>query len=461
MQKINKLIAAISLCLLWQYSFAINVTIPQNLQNNIAISINNLKTNQTVYNYHESMPMLIASNMKVITSYAALQSFSPKFSWTTKLAYSGKIQNSILNGDVYLIGGGDPTLTSNDISQMFESLSSVGIKKVNGHVYYDSSIFNSNVISSELHPEPLASYSVEPSGLLIDSNMSYITLAIKQNKISLHANFQAKYKLVNNLSLLTRKAPCNDPSSYITIFKQKNTLQLTGAIPKSCNKQKLPLYLLDNNSYNQQVIRQTLTHQKIRYLDNVSPLTAPKSLTIITTHNSIPLADIITQMNQQSNNLYAKTLLLSLGAYYSKNNNTYTDGKQAYLNNLANKFNFTELASSLENGAGLSRQEKMTTAHIGQLLNTIYTCNESQLIIQSLPTPGKDGTLRDEFPMFINQLYAKTGSLSDTKAYSGYFFSKTGNVYSVSFVANNISTNSKPSQLTEFKQLITSILNQL
>ena len=75
-----------------------------------------------------------------------------------------------------------------------------------------------------------------------------------------------------------------------------------------------------------------------------------------------------------------------------------------------------------------------------QLLSTIYQSPNSNYFISTLPTPGESGTLQNKFPHFKQQLFAKTGSLSDVQAYSGYFKATSGQTYLISFIANDLNT---------------------
>lgn len=443
-------------------AYALQIDIPNDIKDNIAISILNVRDGSKIYSYNESRPMLIASNMKVITSYATLQSFNKNFTWSTTLAYSGYIKNHTLDGNLYLIGGGDPTLNTDDIYMIFDKLNQIGITKINGNLIYDDSIFNSNVTSSELYPEPFASYSANPSGLIINSNLSAINISIKNNKVYLTPDFANAYKLNNQLLVNNSKQRCDDPSNYINIKKQKDKFTLSGSIPQSCDMQSAKFILLNNYQYNKQLLNRTLARQNIKLTGKVINGTVDSELKIIAKHNSPPLQDIIYNMNKQSDNLYAKTLLLSLGAYKTINKNTYQDAKQLYLSNISKVTDFIPLNNQLENGAGLSRHEKATTSQISFLLYAIINNPESQTIIHSLPTPGESGTLQEEFPTFANKLYAKTGTLSDTKAYSGYFYTQN-NTYIVSFIINNMGVNgtNKNEQVKSFNNLVNHILNTL
>lgn len=110
MPKTPKIIIAASLaCLGLMYAF--QLAIPPELKCKIAVSIVDAQNNQAIYNYRESIPLLLASNMKILTSYAALTELGAKFHWTTKLSYQGQIENGILHGKGDLIGGGNPQLS--------------------------------------------------------------------------------------------------------------------------------------------------------------------------------------------------------------------------------------------------------------------------------------------------------------------------------------------------------------
>lgn len=443
--------------------YAFNLTIPSALQDKIAVSIINAQNNQAVYNYRESTPLLLASNMKILTSYAALNQLGAKFNWVTKLAYQGMIKDGVLHGNVYLVGGGDPQLNSQDIQDMLTKLKALGIRQIDGNFIYDMSIFNQSTKSSELHPEPLAEYSVDPAGLIIDSNLSSVTIKIKQQKIKFVEQRSLDYTINNQLKLnLSSKANCEQPSNYISAAPAaQHTIILSGTIPASCNNKVFKMNLLAAQDYDKLALKQIIAAQKIKLTGQIISGKANTKNTIIAVHHSNSLSDVLPIMNKDSNNLYAKSLFMSLGAYRTKNQATYVDASNLYIASFQNKFHFSELCE-VENGAGLSRSERITPAHMIQLLNTIYQSPNSNYFISTLPTPGESGTLQNEFPQFKQRLFAKTGSLSDVQAYSGYFKATSGQIYLISFIANDLNTGeSAQIQRPLFKQLVTDALSQL
>ncbi|HRG63419.1 MAG TPA: D-alanyl-D-alanine carboxypeptidase/D-alanyl-D-alanine-endopeptidase [Burkholderiales bacterium] len=446
-------------------------TIPNALKNKVAVSIIDSTNANIVYQYRESTPMLLASNMKLLTSYAALQNLGANFTWKTTLSYSGKVKQDNLDGNLYLIGGGDPTLTTQSVTNLFMTLKNNGINTIQGNLILDTHIFNQNVPSSELYPEPYASYSVDPKSLIIDENISTLALHIKANKITFNTYRSGKLKFDNQLKLINAKFACNDLSDYVNINKSRTSASkskkqktsdfvLTGNIPASCDGKNINFYLLDNNQYNRQLVALILKQQRIKLKGKILIENAPASTIPIAEITSQPLAQTMWQMNKQSNNLYAKSMLLSLGAYRSANDATYENAKNIYYQTFKQNLNFPEL--KVENGSGLSRYEQLSAAHMTTLLYTMYHDKESVNFINSLPTPGESGTLQTEFGQYKTQLHAKTGSLSDTKAYSGYFYARNGHVYAISFLANGISRgDAGKTELQTFKQFFADSLESL
>jgi D-alanyl-D-alanine carboxypeptidase/D-alanyl-D-alanine-endopeptidase (penicillin-binding protein 4) len=456
-RKINKLVI---LCLLLKTAFALEVNIPETLTDKVAIAVIDLDNNKKIYSYRANQPMLLASNMKVVTSYVALQKLGWDFNWQTKLGYSGTIEGSTLKGNLYLIGGGDPFLNSNTINNILQSFkANSGINQIDGNIILDSSIFNNKPKNSELHPEPYATYSVEPDGLLIDKDLTPVPVRIKNGKISLVKPDNLQFKLLNNLKYLPSKASCNDANDYVTIRKTtKNTLSLTGSLPQKCNRKQIGIYLGDDFKHDQEVIKKSLKEAGVSYSLIESGI-APTDINTIMVHHSESINTLLPIMNQMSDNTYAKTLFMSLGAYKSNNSDTYANSLQVYKQTLAKNFDFTELRP--ENGAGLSRHEKLTAEHMTELLQTIYDSQDYDKFRLSLPTPAESGTLGHDFKGYRKQLYVKTGTLDDVKAYSGYFTSNNGHSYAISIIANDIKTNGSTTELSDFKQLFTNILSKL
>ena len=105
----------------------------------------------TVAAWNPGQRMIPASTLKLVTTGAALHQLGPDFKYVTKIGYSGSIKGGVLEGDLYIIGGGDPTIASKDsiatprfflFSQWKGFLDAAGIKKINGRVIGDGRYFD-------------------------------------------------------------------------------------------------------------------------------------------------------------------------------------------------------------------------------------------------------------------------------------------------------------------------------
>ncbi len=453
----NSLLLLFSISYAFAYEFP---KIPNKLEDKVAISITKADTGDQIFAYNATKPMLLASNMKIVTSYVALNQLGNKFYWPTKLSYQGEIQDNTLNGNIYLIGGGDPSLTHNDVAEIFKHLDAINIHKINGNIILDSSIFNTMVTTSETKPEPFAEYSVDPNGLLIDTNLSLVNLKIRNGKITLSKSKIKQYLLKNKLTVLKSKALCDDTNDYVTIIKtQAKTLELQGQIPPSCNNRPVGINLFSNYEFDKDVVKQILRKEHIILNGSIESGTAPDDSQLVYSHNSESILPIMVQMNKFSNNTTAKTLYLSLGAYKTENIDTNQDSKKLYLATLAKDFSFNELTP--ENGSGLSRTEKLSASHMTELLYKVYQSPYYSFFRNSLPTPAEPGTLRNDFKQYNQMLYVKTGTLSDVKAYSGYFTTDNGDTYILSFIINDMNNQTETPDIIQFKKLFASFLSEL
>ena len=104
-----------------------------------AVDVYNLTDNDTIYQKNVKYLMHPASNMKILTSAAGLVFLGPDYNFETTLYYKGEIENKILNGDIYVVGGFDPIFSINDLDYFVNAIDSLGIKKIKGNIYADVS----------------------------------------------------------------------------------------------------------------------------------------------------------------------------------------------------------------------------------------------------------------------------------------------------------------------------------
>jgi D-alanyl-D-alanine carboxypeptidase/D-alanyl-D-alanine-endopeptidase (penicillin-binding protein 4) len=435
---------------------AINLPIPPRLKNNMSVMVVDSKTNKVVFSHKATIPRLIASNMKLITAAVALETLHPDFRWHTKLFYRGSINNGTLNGDLYLLGGGDPTLDDRALDEILSNLNKLGVKTIQGNLVIDNSIFNSLPTYSMLKVENYDVDTVLPDGLIVDSNVSRFTIHVKDNKIIIDNNLYG-YQINNNLSLNNRQSTCGDLSQQVSI--KQNTITFSGKMSRYCNDQVLEFNMLDTQSYTEMALSRAVNNLSIKLKGNIVYQNAPEKAILIYDYSSQTLEDAMIYMNHYSINLIAEAILLSLGAYTTDNNDTYKNGKQVY-HSYMEKLHMLNPQFRLENGAGLSRFEYVTAEAMVNLLKHENMPELKDNFEKTLPRSGLEGSLKNNFTRFGHRVMFKTGTLNDTRAYSGYFYSKNGTKYIIVAIANNINTNSAP-QMELFNGWVNKLLSKL
>lgn len=419
------------------------VDIPSSIKNNVSFTILKAKSGNVVASFNGNTPRLVASNMKLVTTYIALEQLKSNFTWHTRLYYSGTIHKGVLNGQVYIKGGGDPTFTKTDLYNLLSQLQKLKIKSINGDVVVDENIFNSLPTYSMLKEEPYDSDTILPHGFMVDGDSSNFTLNIQNSKVIISSNLNGD-DIVNKLTVNSKLTTCTDIYSKIKINLGTQKVVLSGEISPVCDGKNLEYSLFKHEKYLDLSIEEALDKLGIDYnqIDVVNvPGSVPQHITLITDHASSTLDTILYTMNHYSVNLMAESIFLSIGAYTTKNVDTYHDAKAAY----ADFMNEHELSNSpfkLENGAGLSRTEYLTTNGLASMLLDVDNSSLKQPFEITLPSPVSVGTLEGKFVSFGNRLQCKTGTLNDVKSYAGFFHSKTGQKYIVVFTVNGLEKNS-------------------
>jgi D-alanyl-D-alanine carboxypeptidase/D-alanyl-D-alanine-endopeptidase (penicillin-binding protein 4) len=445
--------------LLINASFGLNITVPSILKPNLSVSILDADTAKPIYNYNDTTPRLIASNVKLFTSIFGLSYLGPDFHWHTQLKYSGKIRDHILYGNVYLHGGGDPTLNTAAIYDIISKLKNLGINTIQGNIILDSSLFNNSPTYSMLQTNQYDADKILPSGLIINENRANFTVHLNGDNINISHNLY-NIKVVNRLSL-SRSATACDIDDSISMKFHNNVATLNGSISPACDNVSTSFLLLSNFNYNKMIVAQVLKDFEIRLNGEFENAQTPNNAKLIYEHSSQTLAHMLYDMNKTSNNLYAETIISSMGAYKTKNQETFNDGAKIYYKFLQNN-DLLNPKFKLENGAGLSRYEFFTASEVAHLL---YIVNGSPIIgpllEASLPVTSGEGSLHNKFNNFSGRLMAKTGTLNDTRAYSGYFYNKSGNKYIVVFIANNLQNQEQKAAVVSFIEQVLGWLDNL
>jgi len=431
-----KVIALLSI-ITANFCSALSVNIPLSIKPYTSIVIKRVTDGATIYQLNPNVPRLIASNVKLFTTAFVLHELKPDFKWQTRLYYTGSVHNQELNGNLYLVGGGDPTLDNRGIYTIFAQLKQYGITKINGNIILDSSLFNQLPKYSFLKTDAYDSDTILPHGLMINHEQNFLQLKVSRGAAYVNSDLYG-FRLINHLQVSAQNTTCDGIYDKVHINKHDDMIELTGIIPASCNNKTLTYHLLSNFSYNRSIVYKVLSYFNVDVSgDVISGKCDTQQAKFITAYDSPSLLEVLIHMNRYSDNLFAETCLLSVGAFTTSNQHTYSQA-QAKMRSFLLQRDLIAANSTIENGAGLSRLEFFTTNQVTKLLVDTYNSGKQPYFMASLAVPLQDGTLKNRFIKFSNNVYAKTGTLNDTQALAGYFRNKFGEIYAFSVVFNSV-----------------------
>jgi D-alanyl-D-alanine carboxypeptidase/D-alanyl-D-alanine-endopeptidase (penicillin-binding protein 4) len=216
-------------------------------------------------------------------------------------------------------------------------------------------------------------------------------------------------------------------------------LIVTGNLPSGCSAQSY-LSLLDHPSYTAGAVRAIWKELGGTIMGKDREGTVPKSAELLARSFSPDLVEIIRDVNKYSNNTMARQLFLSIGAQYrtSADANDGVAAQRVIRQWLARK-GITATHLVMENGSGLSRDERVSAREMGQILQAAWQSPYAYEYISSLPIAGMDGTLRKRLKNtpLIGQAHMKTGTLNNVRALAGFSRDATGRTWAVVAILNS------------------------
>lgn len=112
----------------------------------VGIMVWDLETDSCIYRFRERQLMRPASTMKLVTAITALDKLGGSYQFKTTLKYTGTIDNGVLKGDVYCIGGMDPRFNNDDMTAFVTSLKDMGVDSIQGSIYADRSMKDEDLL---------------------------------------------------------------------------------------------------------------------------------------------------------------------------------------------------------------------------------------------------------------------------------------------------------------------------
>lgn len=398
---------------------------------------------------HDSDRLLIpASNMKLVSTALAMHSLGPDYRYGTGIGYSGTIEDGTLRGDLYIIGGGDPTIGSaNPIATPLDTLfgewmgmiSDTGISHIEGNIVGDGRFFS----GMDGHPtwevcDAGTYYGTGTSGLSFYENVQDFNVSAGEkpgDPVNIEPRYPETPWMEFIYSCTTGKPgtgnslyfypdsfyPCGEMRGTFAVDRQPRTEHAANRFPEYTLAWYFWRFLADNGIESEEGPADTGPVFGICAMPQ-------DSLKIIGRTFSAPLSDIIAETNRKSNNLYAETLMKTLGKEYC-GSGCY-DSSYVAVRGLLEETGVTGHRTIIRDGSGLSRENLLSADFLCDLLMKMTLSPSFEDFFNSLPRPGGIGTLEYEMqsvPFSIkDRIRMKSGSMGGVRCLSGYIIPETG-----------------------------------
>ena len=403
----------------------------------LAVVVEDPRGEQVRLRWNAQQPMNPASVVKLLTTTAALETLGPSWTWQTPVWLDGPIDqpgpDGVLQGHLHIKGTGDPKLTLERLWALLQRIRNLGVREIRGDIVLDQSAFQAPLVApGDFDGESLRPYNVQARALMLNQRtVIYHFVPDVARGLARVVAEPALQGVRVEASVPLATGPCDDWRGQLKgQFQDPNRVRWLGRYPLACGTQQWPLAYADPASYDSRLLQALwlgmggLLSGSVR--EGPAPARAPSF-----EWASPTLADVVRDINKFSNNTMAQQLALSWAAQQAsapgrEPPTVGAEDARAALQQWAQHHLGGASGLRIENGSGLSREQRLTAEQVAALLKRAWASPVLPELMASLPVAGApDGTLR-RLQASAGRAHLKTGSLRDVVAAAGYVLGRSG-----------------------------------
>jgi len=363
------------------------------------VLIVNPRTADTLYSKNAGKLFMPASNLKIITSAVALTLLGPEYTYKTTFLTNGERRDSLLDGDLLVIGRGDPTvsdrmrvLATTVMDALGDSLRAHGIRQVAGAIARVGDAFPDSIYGYGWQWDDLGEYyGAGVDELIFNEGMAPTTLRPPPDTVrdSLYSG------------------PAKDPAkAYLDALKDglaRKGIRVEGGVKDSI-------------------------------------LSTPFKMDTIFVFASLPLREVLPALLKKSQNQIGEIMLRTIGL--ERTGVGKADSARRIVGEQLLAWGVQPDGFLIRDGSGLSDNDLLTPETIVRVLDRIQRDTAFPIYYNALPIAGVDGTLdkRMKGTPAEGNVHAKTGTLAKARNLSGYVTTADGERLIFSILANNTTT---------------------
>jgi D-alanyl-D-alanine carboxypeptidase/D-alanyl-D-alanine-endopeptidase (penicillin-binding protein 4) len=396
-----------------------------------------------LYSHDADDEFMPASNFKLLVGSTALARLGTAFTYKTTVRYAGDpLNGTTLGGSVYLRGGGDALLSAKDLDAAAGAIAALGVKTIAGSIVTDASHFDNQRLGFGWSWDDLPYYYAPVvTALELDDGVAHMHMspgATVGSPVTLRVDpITSAYTIDNQLT--TAPATGKDTSDIVRAWDAPKTIRLTGTYPLGAKESgDLVPAVPDPESYAGDVFLRALIARGITVQGGVRSGITPASASVLWTHESEPMPQLLADFFYPSDNLMGELFLKELGVAQSGEPGTDANGEileRAWLKSIG----VDPTTVTIADGSGLSQYDRITPHDLHDILQADWNGANRNVILDALPVAGVRGSLRNSYkgtPAEYN-VFAKTGSISHVRTISGFVKTKTHGPITFSFMIND------------------------
>ncbi len=437
-------------------------------QANMSVLVQNMSTGEVIDSYRADKVVPPASVMKLLTTGCALEILGPGYRFPTIIEYSGTIEKGVLQGDLYIRGGCDPSLgwkgNTAFLDKWVRAVKAAGISRIEGSVVADMTMLDGEAQNPGWLCEDAGNY-YAPGIFALNYYGNTMNIVLKSGEPGSIASVVKTEPVVEDVYFINhvRCDKINHDGAFVSGLPYSRERYLTGVVPSNLGtfgvKGDLPNpgLLLARHLTSRLREAGVTVYRDANYIADYNPLTPAR--TELYTHYSAPLSEIIQETNVNSNNLYAEALFRYLGTRYTLPGSIHNS--QDLLRDFWRRRGVTIQNAIIKDGCGLAPQDAVSAKTFVQLLTIMARSKNKEAWFASLPVSGQTGTLKTLCPKTAleGRIHAKSGTIAGTKNFAGYIDMPNGDTWVFAILINSAPGKAKNIQ-TVIQQYLLDVCNE-
>ncbi len=420
----------------------------------VGITILEFDTGKEIFSYNANRKLIPASNIKIVTTAAALEYLGAGYLFKTRFFVRGWInrKTSTLHGDIAIRGGGDPTFDGRfydgDSSFIFKKwakeIKKLGIKRVKGSLFLEWGFFDSQFIHPDWPKDQLHKWYQAPIASLSFMN-NVALIKVRGRKIGRKAYIEVTPTntnlRINNFVTTTRSSKYH----RIAISRDRKTrsIRVWGRFYWRAEPMIIPVAIYNPITFFGNSLINDWENEGLTVEGRIKPVfRLPSGVwREIYTHKS-PLILALEITNKRSHNFYAEMILKTIAANYCGIGNWH-NGRKLLEQFLVERVGISKNSFNIRDGSGMSKKNKLTAKSIAETLYHVIRSKNGKLFLSLLPRNGEiDTTLQKRLkePPYKYRVLGKTGTLGGVSSLSGVAKSLSGKRYIFAIIINGAPT---------------------